>query len=490
MSYAIKHLYEFGPFRFDLTERVLFRDDQPLNLTPKATDLLLALVERRGRLVEKEELIGIVWPETTVEESNLTHHISVLRKTLGENENGQKFIETIPRRGYRFVGEVKEINGVIVQSEIAAIPHLVETLRATPDTQPQTNRRIRVVAFVGLATLFVFLGIGSWQYARLKKTTQVEQIEFKGDFYHTRFTEGHSRKAIDQWMQAIALEPDSASAYAGLSETWMFLSDAFISPREAMPQAQAAAVKALRLDPNLAEAHIAMGWVKLRYEWNWAAAEQEYRQAIALDPKEDAARLLHAFSLNAQGRFDEAQGEMQRASESHPLDQANLWGLGLSFHLAGQYEPAIEQFRRAIGVEPMSPWAHLPLGWAYEQQGKFAEAIAEFRLASQINDSSQVLGALGHVYAVSGQRDEAQKITAELQDAAKRKYVSPYDIAIIYAGLGDKEQALIWLEKAYEDRSGTLAFFLNVDPRFNGLRSDSRFLNLLRRIGSPEKTLP
>ena len=260
MSYAIKHLYEFGPFHLDLTERVLFRDGQPLTLTPKATDLLLALVERHGRIVEKDELISIVWPETAVEESNLTHHISVLRKTLGEGENGQKFIETIPRRGYRFVGDVKEVNGAILQPEIIALApssSTIETSPATPDVQPPTNRRTILFALVGL-TLVFFIGIGSWQYFRLKKTTQVEQIEFKADFYQNRFTEEHTRKAIDQWMQAIALEPNSASAYAGLSQAWMFLSDAFISPREAMPQAQAAAVKALKLDPNLAEAHIAM----------------------------------------------------------------------------------------------------------------------------------------------------------------------------------------------------------------------------------------
>ncbi len=234
---------------------------------------------------------------------------------------------------------------------------------------------------------------------------------------------------------------------------------------------------------GLPRRHATLGLIKMQYEWDWAGAEGEFKRAIALDPEYDTAHLLYGWYFIAMGQLDEAQAEMKRALGSDPLNDFGLWGLGDSFYFARRYEQATEQYRRAIGVAPKFYWPRLMLGWAYEQQGKFSEAIAELNQAYRLNDGSQVLASLGHAYAASGQRDEAQKVIAELQESTKRRYVSPYDVAAIYAGLGDKEQTLAWLEKAYEDRSGWLALWLKVDPKFDLLRSDPRFRDLLRRIG-------
>ena len=489
MSNAVIHFYEFGPFRIDRTERVLFRDNQPLILTPKAFDLLLTLVEHGGHILEKENLMSAVWPETIVEESNLTHHISVLRKILGENSGARPYIETIPRRGYRFVTEVREQNGAEAQpvvEEAAASTSTEEMPPTAPEVNAPANRSKLSIIIVLALLLSIFVGVGLWQYLSREKAAAVEQLHFKADFYLNRLTDHDAKKGIEYFNQAIALDPNSAAAYAGLSGAWVFLSDLYLPPREAMPLAKVAALNALQRDEQFASAHISMGIIKMRYEWDWIGAEHEFKQAVALDPKDDIARYLYGSYLIAVGRFDEAQAEMKRAVELNPVEQLNLLGLGHSFYFAHQFERPIEQYRRAIGVEPKSRWSHISLGQAYAQQGNFSEALAELSQARRLNDIPMVLASLGHIYAMSDQRSEAQKVIVELQEIARQRYVSPYDIATIYAGLGEKEQALIWLEKAYGDRSGNLAMYLKVDPKFDNLRDDLRFRNLLRRVGLPE----
>ncbi len=432
--------------------------------------------------------MSAVWPETIVEESNLTHHISVLRKILGEHSGEHPYIETIPRRGYRFVSDVKELNGAGAKpvAEESAVPAstkeiLPAALKFNSSVRDTNYFTITLSVLALLVTIFV--GVGFWQHLRQEKTATVEQLTFKGDFYLNRLTNDEAKKGIEYFNQAIALDPNSAPAYAGLSGAWIFLSDIYIPPREAMPKAKAAAMQALQHDEQFASAHVSLGLIKMRYEWDWVGAEHEFKRAIVLDPKDDVAHCLYGVYLNAVGRFDEARTETKRAVELNPLEAFNLVELGQTSYFLRQSEQAIEQYRRAIGVEPRSPWSRIPLSWVYEQQGKFAEAIAELNQASQLNDNPLVLASLGHVYAVSSQGREAQKVIAELQEIARQRYVSPYDVATIYAGLGEKEQALIWLEKAYEDRSGNLALYLKVDPKFDNLRADQRFQDLLWRVG-------
>jgi len=341
-----------------------------------------------------------------------------------------------------------------------------------------------VIILSALAFLLpVFIGVGLWQYFRLEKRAKVTELEFKGNFYLLKWKEDEVRKGIEYYNKAVILDPNSASAYEGLATAWTFLSDLHMSPREAMPKAKAAAVNALEQDETSASTHATLGLIKAQYDWDWVGAEQELKRALTLDPEYEPAHRLYGFHLIAVGRFDEAQAEMKRSLESDPLNNWGMWGLGDSFYFARQYEQAIEQYRRAIGVESKLHWTRLMLGCVYEQQGKFTEAIAEFNQARLINDNPQVLASLGHAYALSGQRLETQKVLAELQDTARRKYVSPYDLATIYAGLGEREQALAWLEKAYEERSGWLWLWLKVDPKFDGLRADERFRKLLQRIG-------
>ncbi len=485
MTQTHKQLYEFGLFRLDAGERLLLRDGKVVPLTPKAFDLLLALVEQPGRLLEKEVLLKTVWPGSFVEENNLADNISRLRKALGEGEQGQKFIKTIPKRGYRFVAEVRKHNGSRTQPivEAAATPAgSDETLTVPPAPASRRNpfsTTLRLLVIVAP----VLIGTGLWLHFRLERSAEVRQLEFQGDFYIARWTEAEIRKGLEYYNRAVALDPNSASAYSGQATAWIFLTDLYTSPREAMPKAKAAAQNALQRDDSHVGARVSLGVIKMEYEWDWPGAEAEFKRALKRAPDYDPAHQLYGWYLIAVGRLAEAQTEMERVTETDALNDFTLWELGLCFYFQRQYEQAVEQYRRAIGVEPKSYWPHMLLGWAYEQQGKFSDAIAESNKAYLLNDNPQVLAALGHAYAVAGQRAEAQKLIEELQETAKLKYVSPYDLATIYAGLGEKEQALAQLEKAYEDRSGWLALWLKVDPKFDGLRADERFRDLLRRVG-------
>jgi serine/threonine-protein kinase len=468
-----KDLYEFGRFRVIASERQLLLDGEPVPLTPKAFDLLLALLEQPGRLVTKEALIERVWPNTFVEENNLADNISRLRKALGESRNGGKFIETVPRRGYRFIATVAIQNGEASAAD-----------SATPSISQHSipNRSSRLQWWVLVAGP-VLVGAAIWIQMRSSAKAEARSLEFKGSFYYNQWTEPEIRKGISLHERAILLDPGNAGLYNGLAVGWLFLADLYGAPRETIPHAKAANAKALELDPANAQAHSSKGLIAAQYDWDWASAEAEFQQAIRLDPYFEPAHILHGWHLVAVGRLQDAVNEIRTVVEGKPLNDFGMWSLGLALHFSGRLDEAIEQYRRAVGIDRRSHWAHMLLGWSLEQQGKFDEAVAELKLAYSVNDNPQVLASLGHVYAASGRRAEAQKIVADLLDTSRQRYVSPYDVATVFAGLGDNEKAMEWLEKAFEHRSGWLALWIKVDPKFDELRSNSRFQDLLRRVG-------
>jgi DNA-binding winged helix-turn-helix (wHTH) protein/Flp pilus assembly protein TadD len=484
---ALGPVFDFGPFRLEVAERRLLRDGAPVPLTPKAFDVLLALVQHPGRLLEKNALLQIVWPETFVEENNLADNISRVRKALRDGEHGQRYIETVPRRGYRFVAEVRRgddedertSGSVAPLIVVEDAPHVAALYDAS--ARPRRYARIARAALLGGGLLLV--AAAPWLYFERRTTAAINELQFKGDFYATRWSEAEIRQGIEYYNRAIAIDPNAVGPYSGLAAAWIFLSDLHVSPREAMPRARAAAVSALRRDEAFAQAHISLGVIKLQYDWDYAGAEREFRRAMQLEPDETIGHLLRGWLLIGMGRLPEAQAEMQHAVEQRPSSVLNLWGLGLSFYFARQYEPAIEQYRRAIAVDPRSYWAHLSLGWAYERQGRFADALAEIDQARRAVDTPQAAASLVHAQAAAGRRAEAEATLAALVESTGRRYVSPYDLAIASAGLGDRTATFGWLEKAREERSGWLPLWLKVDPAFEELHADPRFHDLLKRVG-------
>jgi serine/threonine protein kinase/Tfp pilus assembly protein PilF len=308
--------------------------------------------------------------------------------------------------------------------------------------------------------------------------TEAYQLYLKGRYYSARQNEEEIRKGIEYFNQAINVDPNYALAYAGLSSAYYGLSYVYLAPREAMPKAKAAAMRALALDNRLAEAHTSLAIVKTFYEWDWSGAEAEYQQAIGLNRNYAPAHQWYGWHLALVGQPDKSISELERAQEIDPLSSEVSWSLGVCLFFAHRYDKAITQLQKTLEQDPNMPLAHFHLAASYEQQGKSNEAIAEFRKATGTAPDA----SLGHAYAAFGKRDEALKILDQLKERSARGDLPGYEMAILYTGLGDKDRAFEWLDKAYEDRSELMSW-LKVDPRLDSLRSDERFTKVMRRVG-------
>jgi TolB-like protein/DNA-binding winged helix-turn-helix (wHTH) protein/Tfp pilus assembly protein PilF len=620
-----KHLHEFGRFALDVG----------------------------GRVISRDELIKQVWPDSFVEEANLSHHIHSLRKALGEDKNGSKYIETIPRRGYRFVASVNESpdsGDTIVVAERSKMRIVVEETQESeplysdrhperlnepnPRTEIEEVREPRkkltfailgaVVALIGLslaaytwminkgqpehggqgirsiavlpfkplisgqrdeyleigmadtlitklsslkqvvvrptsavrqytdpqqdaltagrnlqvasvldgsiqrlgdrirvsvrlisikdgATLWAdkfderFTDIFAVQDSisekvagllavkltgddrarmakRYTKNTEAYQLYLMGRYHWNKRTEDGFRKGIEYFNQAIKLDPSYALAYSGSADCYALLSNSSsLAPREGFPKAKAAAAQALEIDDALAEAHTSLAFVLYQFEYDFADAEREFKRAIELNPNYATAHHWYSDYLLTMGRADEALLEMQTAQQNDPLSLVINAELGEYFLNAGQKDKAIEQLQRTIEMDPNFIRTHQVLGIVYLKTGMHDQAIAEFQRVRQLDDNPRALMRLGHAYAVSGKRSEAQKILEELKAMSRKRYVSPLFIAAIFAALGDNEQAFSWIEKAYEQHENISS--VNTDEDFSRLRSDPGFRDQLRRLG-------
>lgn len=635
MSEQESNFYEFGRFRLDTGERVLRRDRELVPLTPKVFDILLALVERGGHIVEKDDLMKRVWPDTFVEEGNLTQNVSMLRKALGENPGSPQFIETVARRGYRFVASIKAggdevleapvlpngneisnissavepevsgLNGHAINSNlekplpgvrkrflvfglaaavivivgvvyltglgkagsaapidsIAVLPFVDDAggsdaqylndkiadslinslsklpkLRVVPrsvlsnyrgkDIDPrQVGRELNVRAVVTgrvhrygdtisiqadlidvdnvaqiwgqlydrkLADiLLVQEDISRDIFENLRVKLNVEEQKhldayrfyLKGRNAWNKRTADGLQQGINFFQQAINTDPNYAPAYAGLADCYnMLVVYGASQPRDGFPKAKEAAIKALEIDESLAEAHTSLAFIKFRWDRDRVEAEREFQQAIRLKPNYAPAHQWYSSFLIALERFDEAIAEAKRTEELEPLSFTASSHLGWIYYLAGKSDKAIEQCSKILELDPNSFPARRYRGLAYEQKGMYHEAIDEFQKGVKVSGSPLMLALLGHAYAASGQKSEAQRVLSELSDLQNRRYVSSYTVGAIYAGLGDKDQAFKWLEKAYDERDVWL-MNLKVDPVFAKIRTDKRFTDLLARAG-------
>jgi tetratricopeptide (TPR) repeat protein len=315
----------------------------------------------------------------------------------------------------------------------------------------------------------------------------------RGRYYLQKWTSEGSARAFEFFQKATVEDPNYAPAYAGLAKTELrrpFLEP--LPPREAWPAAAQAARKALELDESLAEAHGVLAAIKFRFDWDVAGADAEWKRALELDPNDVDTDVHwgHSVFLRTSNRYQEAIDEAKRARELDPVVPDRRAGLGEAYLIARKYDLAIEELRQVVARYPEGTLGYHFLGVAYEQKGLRSEAISALEQSVKLSRDPLYLAALAHAYAVFGRRQDAEKILAELQQSAKREYVSPYTIAVVWIGLGNKEQALAWLEKAYVDRSFHLVT-INSWPWFDPLRSEPRFQNLVRRIGlDPDRAIP
>jgi DNA-binding winged helix-turn-helix (wHTH) protein/TolB-like protein/Flp pilus assembly protein TadD len=322
-----------------------------------------------------------------------------------------------------------------------------------------------------------------------RHTADIEayQLYLKGRYHLNRLTDDGFFKGRYYFQQAIDKDPNYAVAYAGLADAYNMLGsfDALASA-ETYPKARESAEKALKLDESLAEAHAALAMVKLAYDWEFPAAAREFQRALEIDPSYSDAHKMNSHYLAAMGRFDEALREMKRAQELDPLSLEKIAGTGEILYFQRQYDQAVEQYRKALEMDPNSGFVHWALGRSFTAQGKYDKAIVEFQKAIPLSgDSPDEPAELARAYALSGRRDQALKILEELKRQSKHKHVAPTVMAAIYSALGDKTQAFASLNKAFSERDFLLVL-LNVEPMFDPLRSDSRFVELSRRVGLPQ----
>lgn len=577
--------YRFGSFRLDEAERLLLCNGVKVPLTPKVFDTLLILVQSAGKLVTKDHLLQQVWPDTFVEEANLSVNIATLRKALCDGQSESEFIETLPRRGYRFTANViterwrdaprvEKLNGDLPKPQrdrvhsLAIMPFFNES----PDpnagylsdglTESVINSlsRLEGLRIIGHNSVFRYRGkeldgrmvgkelrvksvvtgkilqlgkrliiraemidvhtgwhIWGEQYHRklsdvlkvqeeisqkistaLKhKLTREEKVKvsigstenteayktyLKGRHHWGKFDLASSRKAAEYFVQAIEIDPTYALAYAGLADAYYRLSNVYAPSREAMPKARASAMKALEIDDTSSEAHAALGIIKMFYEWDWSGAEEEFQKAIKSNHNNAIAHQRFGLYYNLRGRFDEAKRELDLAMLIDPLSPHSYWSLTLTYFLTCEYEKAVEEVQKALEMERDYKPALYLLGRTYERCGQVDQAIEVFKKIFALSNSPMFLGALGRAYAVGSQHGLARDVLQELEELSKRCYVSAYSKAIIHLALGDKNQALDYLEKACDDRCEMMTW-LRIDPSFDSIRSDLRFTNLLQRVG-------
>ncbi|HEY6246244.1 MAG TPA: hypothetical protein VIX17_19995 [Pyrinomonadaceae bacterium] len=315
--------------------------------------------------------------------------------------------------------------------------------------------------------------------------TEAYQLYLKGKFYWNKRTGDSLKQAVDFYQQAIEKDPNYALAYSGLAETYVLFSSYDIaSGADSMPQAKAAAQRALAIDDSLAEAHTALGFYLSNYEWDRAGSEKEYRRAIELKPNYATAHHWFGADLANLKRFEESLVELRRAEELDPLSPIIGTNLGDTLVLARQFDEAIAQYKRTLASTPNFVYGHLALGRAYGSKEMYPEAIAETRKAIELNFGASAKGYLGLWLAKSGKRDEALKLLNELKQDATKNYVQGDTIALIYIGLGDKAEALEWLEKHMLSHAETASGY-GVSPQLDDIRSEPRFQAMLQRMNLP-----
>jgi tetratricopeptide (TPR) repeat protein len=309
----------------------------------------------------------------------------------------------------------------------------------------------------------------------------------KGRYYLNKWTEEGLKKGIEHFQQAIDLDPTYAPAYAGLADCYSMVAlSGLRPPKEAFPLAKAAARKALELDETLAEAHAALGQIKLIFDWDWSGAEQELKRPIELSPSSPVAHNSYGLFLTAMGRSDQSIAEARRAPELDPLTPINSLQLAWILYYARRHDESIAQLRKTLELAPKLAWANMELGWNYAEKRIYPEAVAECRKAIEQQPEEQVtLGSCGRVYGLAGKRNEALDLLARLKRISERTYVDPYNIACLCDGLKDNNLTMEWLERAYKEHSASL-YLLKNETLSDSVRSDPRFQDLLRRMNFPK----
>ena len=561
----------------------MLREDQPVILPPKDLETLLVLVEKAGHIVEKEELLQKVWPGVFVEEGNLSRRIFNLRQVLGDAPDRREYIETIPRRGYRFVAAVQQDGdepaeaiavpsqkrtlwlGLLALFVVLAVTAYLVSRRFRPKANPSPERvMLAVLTFVNLSgdahedyfadglTEEMIAQLGQLQPGKLGVIARTSIVRYKGtkenvaqigrelgvgyllegsvrrggdrvritaqlirateqthlwaESYERPLTDvlniqreiaekiTHSlsiqllpaqtsasaispvnlesydkyllglhelgedtresvNKAIHYFQEGIAKDPKDARLYVALAEAYNASTTYYSSPAEVMPRAKEAAQSAVELDANLASAHVKLGYVRLFFDWDWSAAEREYRRALEINPSLPEAQLGYANYLGTVGRFDEALSRVQQAYLYDPLAiesrKEALW----IYYFSGRMPETVAQAQKTIEMEPSAGTAYAILALAYAQMKQPAETVRAAEDTIRISNSPSLIATAASALARAGQTGKAKQLLSDALEKAKKAYVCRFIVADAYADLGENEKALESMEEAFRQRS-------------------------------------
>lgn len=333
------------------------------------------------------------------------------------------------------------------------------------------------------------MSAGEEQKLKKEYTSNAEayQLYLRGRYHALKRTLPETQKAISYFQQAIAIDPSYALAYVGLADAHVSALAANLPSNEFFPQARAAAQNAIEIDDTLAAAHAQLGFITFWYDWDWSTAENKLKRALELDPDGADTHLFYAHLLSNTGRHAEALAEAKRARELDPLNLRTNALEGQFLIHAGRTDEALKRLQETLEMDSNYFLAHLYLSSAYIEKGMYSEATSEARRAREISGARSTYSEafLGYALAKSGKEAEARSVLDGLLKSSAERYVSSYDIALVYNGLDQHDEALAWLERAYAQRTPPMVF-LKVEPKWNNLRSDQRFQDLLRRVGLSE----
>jgi DNA-binding winged helix-turn-helix (wHTH) protein/Flp pilus assembly protein TadD len=430
----------FGMFEVDFQQRELRKCGIRIHLQKKPFQILELLLRSPGTLVTRAELERHLWPDLHVNFGHgLNTAINSLRQALGDSPNTCRYIETRPGLGYRFAATVEEVRGG----------------NGMPPAQQHHTPK-----------------------------PEAEQCYRKGKYLQNKMTDADLGMSIAHFEAAISHDPHYALAYAALAETYtLFAVLEMLPPLEARRRADEFTRIALQIDDQLAEAHTSLAETKALFDRDYSGAEIEYSRALHLDYASADSHRRYATFLSAMGRSAEALSQVRLAQELDPLSPPSAMELARHYFLGRKFQECITAAWQMLVLEPhFAPAQHL-LGLAFEQLGLYEEAITELQNARICSsDRPPFLAALGHAYALIGQQREAETILRELTEISRQRYASPYWQSIIHVGLGEYDLAFQSIERACDNRDVSLAW-LKVEPRFDPIRSDHRFVRLLESSG-------
>jgi DNA-binding winged helix-turn-helix (wHTH) protein/tetratricopeptide (TPR) repeat protein len=486
MSDKTSHIYEFENFRLDTRNPSLWRGGELVPISPKALEILILLVQKKGEIVSREDLLETVWKGSFVEEGNINYTVSLLRKTLGNKD----LVQTIPRRGYRFQADVKQI------SENGVLP-VIESVPVPASRRNRSRPLFFTILISGVVLVAALLAVsrlgsrsagsppsepnaGSPAAESLKAYKRGKMI------LDDRDVEGRAQKALDEFQQAVTLDPTSALAFTGLAEG--LASKAASMPndrsREFYAKANAALDRAFSLNANLFEGFLVRGWLRRNGDWNWSGAEEDFRRALELNPNSALAHYRYAQLLANIGRYPEALAEIDRASELDPLSETIISGRFPILESAREYDKGLKLAEEYLQSNSENQFARRAVGTFQYHRGDYARVIetGEIALAKAgKNRPFAWLSLLGAAYLRTGQKEKADAMLRELEIQSHTDKKALYSLAMNYAELGRVEEAITALETCFETREQRM-MWVSVEPRFANLKNEPRFRQLLGKM--------